>query len=99
MASSEEFKDFVLEQLRICESKSVFSAKKMFGSYCIYMDKRPMFLLCDDVLYIKQFSFLKKLLKDSDLGIPFPKAKEWYVLDVEDVKILKKVIEKFTSKA
>ncbi|MCW1359845.1 competence protein TfoX [Campylobacter sp. CCS1377] len=98
MASSEDFKDFVLEQLRLCESKSVFSARKMFGEYCVYIDTKPAFLICDDVLYIKQFPFLKELLKDNDLGTPFPKAKQWYILDIEDIEILKKVIEKFASK-
>lgn len=97
MASSEDFKDFVLEQLRLCESKCVFSARKMFGEYCIYADNKPIFLLCDDMLYIKQFPFLKELLKDNNLSTPFPKAKQWYILDVEDIEILKKVIEKFTK--
>lgn len=42
MATSEEFKDFVLEQLARCaeenlEGEYAFSARKMFGEYCVYI--------------------------------------------------------------
>lgn len=81
----------------MCENKSVFSARKMFGEYCIYIDKKPAFLICDDVFYIKQFPFLKELLKDNDLDTPFLKARQWYIVDVENTEILEKIILKFAS--
>lgn len=37
MATSAEFKDFVLEQLEFSTSRYIFSARKMFGDYCIYV--------------------------------------------------------------
>ena len=42
MATSEGFKDFVLEQLARCaedylEGEYAFSARKMFGEYCVYI--------------------------------------------------------------
>lgn len=50
MASREEFKNFVLECLENANLNFVFSAKKMFGDYCIYVHlgakKEPLFLLC-----------------------------------------------------
>mgnify|MGYP003387174438 CR=1 FL=1 len=29
------------------------TAKKMFGEYCIYLDDKPVALVCDDCLYVK----------------------------------------------
>lgn len=50
MATSAEFKDFVLEQCENCGSEFSFSARKMFGEYCIYLhdkgEKKVLFLVC-----------------------------------------------------
>ena len=57
MATSESFKDFVLENLESAleDTPYHFSAKKMFGEYCIYVIEgesvpKPIFLLCDEML-------------------------------------------------
>ncbi|MFY0745314.1 hypothetical protein [Campylobacter sp. LH-2024] len=66
MSSSENFKDFVLDQLKLCGNKYTFHARKMFREYCIYVNNKPIFLICNDVLYIKQFYFLKRILKNNE---------------------------------
>lgn len=95
MASSAEFLHFVLECLESCEVKT--SYKKMFGEYCIYLHNplpKPAFLLCDDCLFVKKYEFLHEILADFPCGIPFPKAREWYILDCENNEILMQVVEK-----
>lgn len=98
MATSKEFKDYVLECLQNASSLD-FSFKKMFGNYCIYInysgEKKPVFLLCDEVLFIKQHEFLKGLL--SEKGKPFPKAKEWFIVDFENSLLLEKIFNALKS--
>ncbi|WP_295699061.1 transcriptional regulator [Helicobacter rodentium] len=99
----ESFKDFVLEQLdSALQGQYQFSAKKMFGEYCIYVQDmgvqgdnvaKAIFLLCDDTLFIKQHKILQDICKNLPLGIPYPNAKEYYMLDVEDSALLKSIVE------
>lgn len=75
-----------------------FSARKMFGEYCIYVLDRgenvpkPIFLLCDEMLYVKQFEILKPLLESAPLGFPYKGAKESYILDVDSHALLREVV-------
>lgn len=113
MASSSDMKDYVLENLReISQDCSEFrgiywSARKMFGEYCIYaqsasfalspsaeheVEKKAVFLLCDNTLFIKQHKSLEELLYHHDKAPPFEGAKEWYVLDIDSKEILKEAL-------
>lgn len=97
MPSSEGFKDFVLEQLKSCESGFSFSERKMFGEYCIYLHNgilppRAAFLLCDDRLFVKKYDELLELCKECELGFAYEGAKEGYVLDVENMELLREVV-------
>lgn len=97
--SNESFKDFVLEQLHSAlQGRYRFSAKNIFGEYCIYVQDpqgdnvaKAIFLLCDDVLFIKQHKILQDICKNLPLGIPYPNAKEYYMLDVEDSALLQAI--------
>ncbi|RAX57913.1 hypothetical protein CCZ01_04600 [Helicobacter monodelphidis] len=98
MASSEGFKDFVLEQLHMCGSVYKFSARKMFGEYCIYVhegieSKKPIFLLCNDTLFVKKYEVLEKILSQNELGFAYDGAKEGYILDIENLEVLGSVIK------
>lgn len=101
MATSEGFKDFVLEILdsALHDTQYRFSAKKMFGEYCIYVLEtscleslpKPIFLLCDETLFVKQHAVLKPLLDSSPKGFPYQGAKESYILDVDSAELLREV--------
>lgn len=99
MPTSESFKDFVLENLKSAleDTPYHFSAKKMFGEYCIYVIvgesvPKPIFSLCDEVLFVKKFGILKPLLESAPLGFPYAGAKESYILDVDSLETLKEVV-------
>ncbi|WP_252199138.1 competence protein TfoX [Campylobacter vulpis] len=67
----------------------------MFGNYCIYVhlnEKKPLFLLCDERLFIKCYERLETLLDEKDK--PFVGAKEWYVVDFENLSLLEEILEK-----
>lgn len=98
MATNEEFKNFVLEQLENSQSGFEFSARKMFGEYCIYLcqsGKMPqaLFLLCDNTLFVKQFSELKELCKDCDVGFAFEGAKQSYIVDFENLEFVRSLVQ------
>lgn len=83
MASSTEFIDFVCSQ--IAEAGMV-RAKKMFGDYCIYVDEKPVLLVCDNIVYIKKHDAIANLMKDAECGFPYDGAKEHYILDIDHRK-------------
>lgn len=99
MPTSESFKDFVLKNLKSAleDTPYHFSAKKMFGEYCIYVIvgesvPKPIFSLCDEVLFVKKFEILKPLLESTPLGFPYAGAKESYILDVDSLETLREVV-------
>lgn len=48
--------------------------------------------VCDNTVYVKKLKEVENIMKDCDCGFPYAGAKECYILDVEDGKILKKLI-------
>ena len=97
MPSSTVFKDFVLEQLYLCTNAYHFSARKMFGEFCIYIhsngEKKALFFIFDDTVFLKQNDKFKDILKDNDLSPPFKGAKPWYVIDIENLELLEMIIK------
>ena len=72
MATSQSTMDFLLDILS--HSKQV-SARKMFGEYCLYYAGRPVGLVCDEQLYLKNTDAGKVLVKTLAEGAPFPGAR------------------------
>ena len=89
MASSKEFVQFVCEQ--VCTFGSVRS-RKMFGEYMVYIDDRPIMLLCDNTVFVKMLPELAPFLCGAETGEPYPTAKPHYVLDVENRELLEQVV-------
>lgn len=80
MATSVEFIEFFCERLG---SRDV-RYKKMFGEYMVYVSGRPIFLVCNDTVYVKELPELEELMRDAERGIPYSGAKEHYILDAEN---------------
>lgn len=87
MASSQEFAEYVCEQL---EGVGVIRARKMFGEYMVYVNDKPVVLVCDDTLFMKQLPCLAQLLDGNDIGAPYEGAKEHYILDPDDRETLRR---------
>ena len=89
MASKESFVTFVCDQL---QGTGAVRSRKMFGDYMIYVNDKPVLLLCDDTLFVKKLPALAELLQNSPCGVPYDGAKEQYILDPEDMDLLRKVV-------
>lgn len=57
----------------------------MFGEYVVYVNEKPIILVCDDTVYLKEIEELKDLLAGAERGIPYDGAKERYIVDIDDV--------------
>lgn len=89
MASSLEFINFVCEQIKGYQN---IRYRKMFGDYMVYINDKPIMLVCDDTAYVKILPCLNNLMKAAQKGFPYQGAKEWYILDIEDTDLVQKVI-------
>ncbi len=96
MASSINYAEFVCEQIA---GVGDVRHKKMFGEYMVYVNDKPVLLVCDDTVYVKIKDETTKVLKDSETGIPYKGAKEHYILDIENKELSQEVaviLEKIT---
>jgi len=90
MATSEEYILFVCEQIR---SEFPVRYKKMFGEYMVYVNEKPVLLVCDNTIFVKKLEELKILMQDSEVGVPYKGAKEHYILDIENSDLTNQVVE------
>ena len=90
MATSVDFIEFVCEQIR---SKFVVRYRKMFGEYMVYVNDKPVLLVCDNTVYVKKIAEVSELLGDAACGVPYEGSKEHYILDIEDGALVRKVID------
>ena len=90
MATSQEFIEFVVEQI---DGIGDTRHRKMFGEYMVYVNDKPILLVCDDTVYVKIKDEIKDLMADSEKGYPYDGAKEHYILDIENRELSKEIIE------
>ena len=58
----------------------------------VYVDEKPVFLITDNTVYVKKLNQLSSLLKDTSTGVPYPGAKEHYILDIENRNLVEAIL-------
>ncbi len=81
MASSREYVEFVCGQIAGCGE---LRYKKMFGEYMVYVNDKPLILICDNTPFVKMLPELFDLMASAERGYPYDGAREHYILDVEE---------------
>lgn len=89
MATSVDFIEFVCEQIH---SSYPVRYKKMFGEYMVYVNDKPILLVCDNCVYVKKLPQVADLLGDAPTGIPYAGSKEHYILDMEDAALVDQIV-------
>lgn len=89
MATSKEYMEYVCEQLRDIDGVTY---KKMFGEYMVYVHEKPVLLVCDNAVLVKEVPELAELMRDAPEGYPYDGAKLHYLLDIEDRELTSRVI-------
>jgi TfoX/Sxy family transcriptional regulator of competence genes len=72
MASHQEFVDFVLDQI---ENTGEITAKKMFGEYGLFSNKKIFALICDNKLFVKPTEAGRAFIEDVVETPPYKGAK------------------------
>ena len=93
MASSIEYKNFILEQLSLLDD---ITCKKMMGEYLLYCDGILFGGIYDDRLLVKKTNTNEKFKMKEQL--PYKGAKTMYFVDEVDNKITLKNIVTETCK-
>ena len=65
----------------------------MFGEYMVYVNDKPVLLVCDNTVYVKRLPEIEELMSDAECGVPYDGAKEHYILDIENRELTAKVVE------
>lgn len=89
MATSAEYIEFVCEQIH---RAGEIRYRKMFGEYMVYVNDKPILLVCDNTVYVKKREEIHKIMMGSALGIPYDGSKEHYILDIENSELCCEVI-------
>ena len=90
MATSSDYVEFVCEQLG---NPGTVRSRKMFGEYMVYVNDKPILLVCDNTVFVKIIPELAPVMGGAARGIPYPGAKEHYILDIEDRAVLWAAVE------
>ncbi len=94
MSTSINFINYVCDQLK--ELGNV-TYKKMFGEYMIYINGKPIVIVCDNIAFIKKLDCISEIMKNADTGFPYKGAKEHYILDIDNLNSYKDAIIKLES--
>ena len=87
MASTKEYKDYILEQL---SSLNDINYKPMMGEYLLYYKGVLFGGIYDDRLLVKRVEGNKKY--DMEESIPYENAKPMYLVDVDNKELLKEIV-------
>jgi TfoX/Sxy family transcriptional regulator of competence genes len=90
MASDIDFVNYVIDQIN---GVGITLYKKMFGEYMVYVNQKPIILICNNTAYVKKLDCVKELLEIEETGYPYNGAKEHYILDVDNGETIKDIVK------
>lgn len=89
MATSLDFITYVCDAL---DSRYAARYKKMFGEYMVYVNDKPVLLVCDNTVFVKKLDAVADLMADAPCGVPYVGAKEHYILDTDNTELVNDVV-------
>lgn len=89
MASSLDFIEYVCEQI---SGVGAIRYRKMFGEYMVYVNDKPILLVCDNTVYVKILDCIRQQMENAEKGFPYDGAKEHYILDIDNAEHSKEII-------
>lgn len=89
MATTQEYIEYVCEQI---SGIGEVRYKKMFGEYMVYINDKPVLVVCDNTAFVKKLECIEPIMKDAEVGFPYKGAKEHYILDIDNREICQQVI-------
>lgn len=90
MATSLEYIHYVCDQIADCGE---IRNRKMFGEYMVYVNDKPILLVCDSTVYVKKYDALQEIMHNAETGIPYKGSKEHYILDIDNLDLSRTVVD------
>ena len=78
MATTKDYIEYVCERLH---GAGGLRYRKMFGEYMVYVNDKPVLLVCDNTVFVKIVPELAALMAD-----------EHYILDIDDTDLARQVV-------
>ncbi len=89
MATTNEYIEYVCEQIK---GIGDIRYKKMFGEYMVYVNDKPVIIVCNNITFVKELECIEEKMKDSEEGYPYKGAKEHYILDIDNSEFSKSIV-------
>ena len=89
MASDLDYVQYVIDQIK---TNGKITYKKMFGEYLIYLNNKPVIMVCDNTTFVKMYDCIKPLMENVETGSPYKGAKEHYIVNVDDSEHLSYIV-------
>ena len=89
MATTPDFIEYVAGQAAGCGDVRY---RKMFGEYMVYINDKPILLVCDNCVFVKMLPCLDELMIEAEKGFPYDGAKEHYILDIDNAELTSAVV-------
>jgi TfoX/Sxy family transcriptional regulator of competence genes len=94
MATTINFIEYVCDQIM---GTGAIRYRKMFGEYMVYVNDKPILLVCDNNVYVKKLDCLTEKMQEAQVGFPYNGAKEHYILDIDNMDLSKEVVSLLES--
>ena len=92
MASTQEYRDYILDQLTGLEG---ISCRAMMGEYLLYCQGKLVGGIYDNRLLVKPTASAVRLLPDAPRELPYEGAKEMLLVeDVDDKELLQRLFKR-----
>lgn len=89
MATTNEYIEYVCEQIK---GVGDIRYKKMFGEYMVYINEKPVIIVCDNISFVKKLDCIQDIMENAEIGYPYKGAKEHYVLDIDNSEFSKNIV-------
>ena len=89
MATTIDFIEYVCGQI---DGAGAVRYQKMFGEFMVYVNDKPILLVCDNTVFVKILPCVEGLMNNADKGFPYKGAKEHYVLDIDNRELALAVV-------
>lgn len=90
MATTIDYIEFVSEQLA---GVGAVRYRKMFGEYMVYVNDKPLLLVCDNTVFVKILPELAEVMDSAQTALPYEGGKKHYILDIESRALTLAVIK------
>lgn len=91
MATTNEYIEYVCEQINGIGN---IRYKKMFGEFMVYVNDKPVVIVCDNTAFVKKLDCIEEMMKEAETGCPYKGAKEHYILDIDNSDFCKAIVKK-----